>query len=139
MVSNGVICGGGRPLLVIFLCPKSVTYLPTVTDSVFLWFESSHQFPHVAGWRLRGVDASSLLPPRHPPPQLVVSLQDGFLGRGGQLSEDCLAGAGARRALAVNMIYQGEISEYLTGYLHIVWLGFFLQYSSLLIPKHQIV
>ena len=42
-------------------------------------------------------------------------------------------------ALAVNMIYQGETSEYLTGYLHIVWLGFFLQYSSLLIPKHQIV
>ena len=78
-----------------------------------LWFESSHQFPHVAGWRLRGVDASSLLPPRHPPPQLVVSLQDGFLGRGGQLSEDCLAGAGARRALAVNMISQSQSCKYI--------------------------
>ena len=64
---------------------------------------SSHQFLHVAGRLLGRVDPSSLLTLRHPPPQLVVFLQDGRLGVRAQLSEDRLAGAGGGGSLAVNI------------------------------------
>ena len=74
-------------------------------------FSSSHQFPHVGGSWLGRVDPSSLLSPGHPPPQLVVSLQDGRLGIRAQLSELCLAGTGGGGSLVVvNIILHTSIS-----------------------------
>ena len=69
---------------------------------------SSHQFPHVGGSWLR-----SLLPLGHLSSQLVVFGQDGNLGRGAQLSEDCLTGTGGGGALAVNMISQSQSCKYI--------------------------
>ena len=48
---------------------------------------------HVGGGGLAPVDALGLLPLGHPPPQLVVLVQDGALGGGTQLPELSLGGA----------------------------------------------
>ena len=69
---------------------------------------SSHQFPHVGGSWLR-----SFLPLGHLSSQLVVFGQDGNLGRGAELSEDCLTGTGGGGALVVNMISQSQSCKYI--------------------------
>ena len=48
---------------------------------------------HVGGGGLAPVDAVGLLALGHPPPQLVVLVQDGGLGGGAQLPELSLGGA----------------------------------------------
>ena len=56
--------------------------------------------PHVGGGGLGRVDAPRLLPLGHAPPQLVVLVQDGRLGRRAQLPELGLGGAVRGGALA---------------------------------------
>ena len=57
---------------------------------------SFHQFPHVCCSWLRPV---GLLPFSHPPPELVVPVQQRLLGLSTQRSEYHLGGALVRRAL----------------------------------------
>ena len=52
-----------------------------------------HHLLHVAGGGLAPVEAVGLLALGHPPPQLVVLVQDGGLGGGTQLPELSLGGA----------------------------------------------
>ena len=62
--------------------------------------KTSHHLPHVGCPRLGRVDAARLLPLGHAPPELVVLVQDGRLGRRAQLPELCLGGAVRGGALA---------------------------------------
>ena len=58
-----------------------------------------HHLLHVAGCGLAPVEAVGLLAFRHPPPELVLLVQDGSLGSVTQLPEHSLGGALSRGAL----------------------------------------
>ena len=60
-----------------------------------------HHLLHVGGGGLPTVDALCLLTLGHPPPQLVVLVQDGALGGGTQLPEHRLGGTLGRGALVI--------------------------------------
>jgi len=79
----------------------SKTALISPSLSYFLQFCVPHQFSHVSCCWLRGVDASCLLPFGHPPPQLVVPVQDCCPPLVTDSSKYGLSSAGSREALVL--------------------------------------
>ena len=74
-----------------------------------------HHLLHVAGCGLAPVEAVGLLAFRHPPPELVLLVQDGSLGSVTQLPEHSLGGALSRGALR-KCVGKGYVAFYIMSY-----------------------